>query len=124
MPEFVKDENGEDVEVRVVEAVAVSANVGHGTNSPFSKGMAKFIEQAMTAAASECMTSGIVEPAAVRRAMMLARNKAKKHFEKSMAEFEAHQLRIAAEAAHREHQEKLIREARAAREQHDENEGE
>lgn len=116
MPEFIKDENGNEVEVRVVEAVAISANVGHGSNSPFSKGMAKFIEMAMTAAANECMATGITEPTAVRKAMMRARNAAKKHFEKSMAEFEAHQLRIAAEAAEREHQEKLIRDAKAARE--------
>jgi len=72
MATVIDDDTGEEVQVVPVEAVAAVSSISAWSDLP--PGAGKQIEEAMAAAASQCMEAGISEPDAVREAMLKARD--------------------------------------------------
>ena len=72
----------EKVEPRIVEAVAVSGNVGGHNVSP----LAGLIQHAMSMAVAKCYAEGIHDPEQVKEAMQAARAAIKHWYHQKMAE--------------------------------------
>jgi len=76
MPTVTSEEDGSEVEIVQVEAVAALASVNSLT-SELPPGSARYIEEAMSIAAARVMAEGEQDPDKIREAMLEARRGAR-----------------------------------------------